>query len=86
MLIFMFFWHFLVYCPIAHSEWAQDGFLGIAGDLDFAGGNVVHICSGFTGLAAAIIGMCACLLVCMCMYAIVPYVYHTYKHILLAGM
>lgn len=55
MLIFMFFWHFLVYCPVAHSEWATDGFLALAGDLDFAGGNVVHVCSGFSGLAAAII-------------------------------
>ena len=55
MLIFIFFWHLLVYCPVCHAEWAPDGFLALAGDLDFAGGNVVHITSGFSGLAAAII-------------------------------
>jgi ammonia channel protein AmtB len=38
------------------SEWAPDGFLMLAGDLDFAGGNVVHICSGCSGLAASLIG------------------------------
>jgi len=53
--VFIFFWHFLVYCPICHSEWAVDGFLAAAGDMDFAGGNVVHISSGVAGLAAGII-------------------------------
>ena len=55
MLIFIFFWHFLVYCPVCHSNWAADGWLSVKGDLDFAGGNVVHICSGFSGLAASMI-------------------------------
>ena len=55
MLIFIFFWHFLVYCPVCHSEWALDGFLNVAGHLDYAGGNVVHISSGFSGLAASIL-------------------------------
>ena len=54
LLVFIFFWHFLVYCPVCHSEWAMDGFLAVAGDLDFAGGNVVHISSGFSGLAASL--------------------------------
>jgi Amt family ammonium transporter len=54
-LVFIFFWHFLVYCPICHSEWAVDGFLAAAGDMDFAGGNVVHISSGVAALAASII-------------------------------
>ena len=49
MLVFIFFWHFLVYCPVAHSLWAPDGFLASAGALDFAGGTVVHVCSGFSG-------------------------------------
>ena len=53
-LIFIFLWHFAVYCPACHSEWGPGGFLGAAGDLDFAGGNVVHITSGFSGLAASI--------------------------------
>ena len=34
--------------------WARDGFLSVAGALDFAGGGVVHICSGMSGLAASI--------------------------------
>ena len=49
MLVFIFFWHFFVYCFVAHSEWSPDGFLAIAGTMDFAGGDVVHICSGVSG-------------------------------------
>jgi ammonium transporter, Amt family len=55
MLTFIFFWHILIYCPVCHSEWAVDGFLAVAGDLDYAGGNVVHICSGLSGLATSIV-------------------------------
>jgi ammonium transporter, Amt family len=55
MLIFIFFWHIIVYCPVAHSTWAVDGWLALKGDLDFAGGNVVHVSSGMSGLAASII-------------------------------
>ena len=55
MLLFIFFWHFFVYCPIAHWTWAEDGFLLQAGVLDYAGGGVVHISAGFSGLAASII-------------------------------
>ena len=55
MLVFITFWHLLVYCPVAHAVWAQDGFLSVAGALDFAGGGVVHVCSGMSGLAASII-------------------------------
>jgi Amt family ammonium transporter len=54
MLVFIFFWHIIVYCPVAHSEWALDGWLALKGDLDFAGGNVVHVASGLSGLAASI--------------------------------
>jgi len=57
MVLFMCLWHFSVYCPIAHAMWHPDGFLYQAGVLDFAGGNVVHIASGFSGLAAvAVVG------------------------------
>ena len=45
LLIFMFCWHLIVYCPIAHWEWGG-GFMGAWGVLDFAGGDVVHISSG----------------------------------------
>ena len=55
MLIFMGLWHLIVYCPIAHSVWHQQGFLFQAGALDFAGGNVVHIASGVSGLVSSIV-------------------------------
>jgi ammonium transporter, Amt family len=48
-------WHIFVYCPIAHSTWHPDGFLSRHGVLDFAGGNVVHVSSGFSALVSAII-------------------------------
>jgi ammonia channel protein AmtB len=41
MLIFFIFWHFLVYCPVAHWLWSAGGFMQTWGVLDFAGGNVV---------------------------------------------
>jgi Amt family ammonium transporter len=55
LLVFMAAWSLIVYCPIAHSVWATDGFLRLAGILDFAGGTVVHISSGFAALVASIV-------------------------------
>jgi Amt family ammonium transporter len=55
MLVFVTLWHFLVYCPIAHACWHPEGFLFKAGDLDYAGGNVVHIASGMAGLVSSVI-------------------------------
>ena len=52
MLLFMALWHLLVYCPIAHAHWMTDGFLKDVGILDFAGGNVVHVAAGCSGLMA----------------------------------
>ena len=43
-------WLLLVYCPLAHWVWHQDGFLLRAGVLDFAGGDVVHVSSGVSSL------------------------------------
>lgn len=54
MLIFMFLWHLIVYCPIAHANWHPSGFLYVRGALDFAGGNAVETASGVSGLACAI--------------------------------
>lgn len=51
---FVLFWLFLVYFPLAHMVWGG-GFLAKIGSVDFAGGNVVHISSGVTGLVLAII-------------------------------
>jgi Amt family ammonium transporter len=54
MLLFIGLWHLLVYCPVAHSMWHPSGFLYAYGVLDYAGGNVVHITSGISGLACAV--------------------------------
>ena len=57
MLLFVALWHLLVYCPIAHSNWHPEGFLSQIGILDWAGGNVVHIAAGMSGLmTSAVIG------------------------------
>jgi ammonium transporter, Amt family len=47
---FIGLWSILVYAPIAHWVWGEDGFLNAAGVLDYAGGTVVHINSGVAGL------------------------------------
>lgn len=69
--LFLLLWVTLVYCPLAHWVWAMDwfgaeagirgtgtkmvGWLGDYGALDFAGGTVVHIAAGFSGLAAILV-------------------------------
>lgn len=53
-LMLMSFWHLLIYCPVAHSIWHPDGFLFDSGSLDYAGGIVVHVTSGISGLVACI--------------------------------
>jgi Amt family ammonium transporter len=55
--VFIALWGLLVYNPLCHWVWASDGFLfnmGAGGAIDFAGGTVVHISSGVSGLVAAI--------------------------------
>ncbi len=47
-------WLTLVYAPLAHWAWGG-GWAYILGALDFAGGTVVHISSGFAALALAIV-------------------------------
>ena len=54
-LIFITLWSLLVYSPLAHWVWGMGGWLKNLGVLDFAGGNVVHISSGVTGLVIALI-------------------------------
>ncbi|MCB1177966.1 MAG: ammonium transporter [Leptospiraceae bacterium] len=51
--IFITLWATLVYDPVAHWVWAENGWLLKMGALDFAGGTVVHLISGIAGLAAA---------------------------------
>ena len=54
MLWFMGLWSLLVYAPIAHWVWEPSGWLALRGQLDFAGGTVVHINAGIAGLATAL--------------------------------
>jgi len=54
---FIALWSILVYNPLCHWVWASDGFLynlGARGAIDFAGGTVVHISAGVSGLVAAL--------------------------------
>ena len=52
--IFSFFWVILVYAPICHWVWGStEGFLH--GDLDFAGGTVIHVNAGVAGLVLSLL-------------------------------
>ncbi|MFC3832638.1 MULTISPECIES: ammonium transporter [Deinococcus] len=46
-------WSLLIYAPLAHWVWNADGWLFKLGALDFAGGTVIHIAAGVSGLVAA---------------------------------
>ncbi len=55
--LFIALWGLIVYNPLCHWVWAEDGFLfnmGANGAIDFAGGTVVHISAGVSGLVAAL--------------------------------
>ncbi|PIY23216.1 MAG: ammonia channel protein [Deltaproteobacteria bacterium CG_4_10_14_3_um_filter_51_14] len=54
-LLFALLWATFVYNPLAHWVWGAGGWMGKMGALDFAGGTVVHISSGVSALAAALI-------------------------------
>jgi ammonium transporter, Amt family len=53
MLWFIGMWSLLVYAPVAHWVWEPGGWLAQLGALDFAGGSVVHINAGVSGLVCA---------------------------------
>lgn len=53
-MVFGLLWTTLVYDPLAHWVWGG-GWLAKLGALDFAGGTVVHISSGFSALALAFV-------------------------------
>jgi Amt family ammonium transporter len=55
LLVFSVVWFTIVYCPLAHWVWGNNGWLAGLGVLDFAGGTVVHINAGFAALAVAIV-------------------------------
>ena len=52
---FLTAWVILVYGPLAHMVWGGGLIGGTIGALDFAGGDVVHISSGLTGLVLCIL-------------------------------
>lgn len=56
-LAFITIWVLLIYAPLAHMVWGGEGSLigDIIGALDFAGGDVVHISSGLTGLVLCLL-------------------------------
>ncbi len=54
LLIFIAAWLLVVYFPFAHMVW-DEGLLAKWGTIDFAGGDVVHITSGVSGLVLAIL-------------------------------
>jgi Amt family ammonium transporter len=64
-MIFVAIWTTVVYDTIAHWIWSfkleEDGtlvpagWMGVKGKLDFAGGSVIHIPSGFAALACALV-------------------------------
>lgn len=54
-LLFTLLWATFIYDPLAHWVWGVGGWIRNLGALDFAGGTVVHICSGVSGLVAAIV-------------------------------
>ena len=65
-LLFMILFCIVIYCPLAHMTWAEDGLFANLGDilnlngfenlhvLDFAGGTVVHMSAGLAALAGAL--------------------------------
>ena len=61
-LLFVAMWMFVVYFPLAHMIWGSDGLMNGVGNehakiraIDFAGGTVVHMSSGWSALVLCII-------------------------------
>ena len=54
LLCFILLWSVLVYAPVVHWVWGG-GFLMEEGVLDYAGGTVVHITAGVSGLVACLV-------------------------------
>ncbi len=53
-LVIMALWSLCVYVPVAHWVWGPGGWIAKMGGLDFAGGLVVHMTSGYAALVAAL--------------------------------
>ena len=57
LVVFIAIWVVVIYAPLAHMVWGGEGSLigETIGALDFAGGDVVHISSGATGLVLCLL-------------------------------
>lgn len=55
MMVFLFIWLTVVYCPIAYWTWGSNGWLFNLGSLDYAGSGPVHENSGFAALAYSLV-------------------------------
>ncbi|WP_334309126.1 ammonium transporter [Anaerocolumna sp. AGMB13020] len=77
--VFVTAWSLLVYYPLAHMVWSVGGLIRELGAVDFAGGNVVHISSGVSGLVACI------LLGKRREYGVVPYKPHNIPFVVLGA-
>jgi Amt family ammonium transporter len=53
-LTFCAMWLLLIYVPVAHWVWHPEGWLALQGQMDFAGGTVVHVLAGSSALVAAL--------------------------------
>ncbi len=53
-IVFALLWTTLVYDPLAHWAWGG-GWAAALGEIDFAGGTVIHISAGFAALALALV-------------------------------
>ncbi|HEX3991359.1 MAG TPA: ammonium transporter, partial [Acetobacteraceae bacterium] len=54
LLMFFTLWSLVVYAPLAHWVWSPNGWLNTLGVADFAGGTVVEINCGVSGLVCAL--------------------------------
>jgi Amt family ammonium transporter len=55
LMLFYAIWALVVYNPVAHWVWNPAGWLFQKGVMDFAGGTVVHVLAGVSGLALCLV-------------------------------
>lgn len=55
LLVFVAVWMTMVYCPVAYWCWHQHGWSRTLGALDYAGGTIIHITSGFGALVYSLV-------------------------------
>ncbi len=55
LMVFTVLWATFIYFPIAHMVWDSDGLMYGWGTYDFAGGTVVHINAGISGLVGCVL-------------------------------